>query len=192
MRIVSADFIRAAESKKDYPNSAMKEIAFAGRSNVGKSSAINTLLGRRNLVRTSKTPGRTRNLNFFLINEHFFFVDLPGYGYAAVPQEIRRRWGPMIESYLTQRTQLAGVVLMLDARLEPTEADLGLMKFLQGHVIPFIVVVTKSDKLSRSQITSRKQSVEARVTQEVPVLIFSSVNGYGKNQLWNEIKKLIE
>jgi GTP-binding protein len=131
-------------------------------------------------------------LNFYLINERFMFVDLPGYGYAKAPQEVRRKWRPMIETYLTKRRQLAGVVVIVDSRRPQTEADLSLMTFLQSHEIPFVVTITKADKLSRGEMVLCKRSVGARLGAEVPVVMFSSVNGQGKNQLWKEIKKLIE
>lgn len=192
MKIVSAKFIRAAESKTDFPKGGLKEVAFAGRSNVGKSSAINTLLGRRNLVRTSKTPGRTRKINYFLVNERFFFVDLPGYGFAAVPLEVRKSWGPMVQTYLMQRKELAGVVVIVDARRRPAASDLSLLEFLTHHGIHFIVTATKADKLSRSKMLFQQRSIRAHVSVEVPVILFSSMNGLGKNELWKEIKKLIE
>ena len=168
------------------------EIAFAGRSNVGKSSAINRLLGRRNLVKTSKTPGHTRNLNFFLINERFIFVDFPGYGFARVPLEVKRQWGPMIETYLKARKELAGVVTIFDARRPPTESDTTLINFLHAHGISSIIVATKADKLTRGQITAMKRNMEAQFGEHTPVVVFSAVSGLGKNQLWKEIKNLIE
>jgi GTP-binding protein len=119
MKVLSAQFMKAAERQKDYPTGGLPEVAFAGRSNVGKSSMINTLLGRRNLVRTSKTPGLTRMLNFYLINDRFIFVDLPGYGYARVPLQVKKKWGPMVETYLNTRKELTGVVVIMDARRPP-------------------------------------------------------------------------
>lgn len=192
MKITTARFLRAAECEKDYPTGKLPEIAFAGRSNVGKSSAINTLLGRRNLVRTSKTPGRTQKLNFFSVNECLIFVDLPGYGFAAVPLEIRQTWGPMIESYLRSRKELAGLVVIIDSRRPATESDLTLMRFLRERTIPFVVAATKADKLSSSGVRSQARGVEQQVGQDVPVVMFSSHTGQGKNELWKEIKKLIE
>lgn len=192
MKIRTADFIRAAERREDYPTGGLTEIAFAGRSNVGKSSTINTLLGRHNLVRTSKTPGHTRKLNFFLINERFIFVDLPGYGYAAVPKEVKRKWGPMMETYLTTRTELAAVVIIVDLRLAPTEADLKLIEFLRHHGILILVAATKADKLNRSKIRVQQGTLKAGFGEDIPMVIFSSHTGQGKNELWKEIKKLID
>ncbi len=192
MKVSSAVFIRAAERKEDYPKGGLVEIAFAGRSNVGKSSAINTLLARRNLVRTSKTPGHTRKLNFFLINERFVFVDLPGYGYAAVPAEVKRKWGPMMETYLTTREELAGVVLIADSRHGLMESDLRLIDFLRHHGIVTIVAATKADKLNRSKMRVQQGTLTKNLGAEIPVVPFSSHTGEGKNQLWKEIKKLID
>lgn len=192
MKVRTTHFIKAAESAKDYPSGGLKEVAFAGRSNVGKSSAINTLLGRRNLVRTSKTPGRTQRLNFFLVNECLIFVDLPGYGFAAVPLEVKRTWAPMVELYMTGREELVGVVVIVDARRPATESDLNLMLFLRDRGIPFVVAATKADKLSGGQARAQARSIEAQIGPEIPVVAFSSLTGQGKNELWKEIKKLIE
>ncbi len=192
MKISSARFLRAAEGKQDYPPSQLTEIAFAGRSNVGKSSAINTLLGRRNLVKTSKTPGRTRMLNFFSVNDQFIFVDLPGYGFARVPLEVKRKWKPMVETYLKERNQLAGVVLITDARRPPTESDMDLIRFLQSFRIPLVVAATKADKLTRSRLAARKKLIQQEAGPDAKVILFSSVDGRGKNELWKEVKKLIE
>jgi GTP-binding protein len=192
VKILSARFLSAAEEKKDYPVSQLTEIAFAGRSNVGKSSVINTLLGRRNLVKTSKTPGHTRKLNFFLINDQFIFVDLPGYGFARVPMEVKKKWKPMVETYLKERRQLAGVVLIIDARRPPTESDMNLIRFLQMFRIPLVVTATKADKLTRNRLAARAKLLRQEAGPEVNVIVFSSFDGRGKNELWKEVKKLIE
>ncbi|MBI4965644.1 MAG: YihA family ribosome biogenesis GTP-binding protein [Desulfomonile tiedjei] len=192
MRILSASFLRAAQDKRGYPRDGLAEIAFAGRSNVGKSSMINVLLGRRDLARTSKTPGRTRQLNFFVINDRLIFVDLPGYGFARVPLEEKARWRQLVEGYLQDRKELAGIVVIVDARRPPTESDMGLINYLLFHRIPFIVAATKADKLSNSEMGRQKKIINAEVGSQVPVVFFSSHNGYGKNHLWNEIKNLID
>jgi GTP-binding protein len=192
MKVVTAYFIRSANQKKDYPRLGPTEIAFAGRSNVGKSSAINTLLARHNLVPTSKSPGRTRKLNFYMINDRFIFVDLPGYGYAEVPAEIRKKWAPMIEEYLSNTSQLAGVVAFVDARRPPTDSDMALVEYLKSRGIPAIVAATKADKLSRTQAAASKRQIMEKVGEDVPVVLFSSLNGMGKKELWKEIKSLIE
>jgi GTP-binding protein len=192
MKVFSATFLRAAQNRAGFPKGGLAEIAFAGRSNVGKSSMINALLGRRAVARTSKTPGRTRQLNFFLINDQIVFVDLPGYGFARVPLAEKERWQRLVESYLENRNELAGTVVIVDARRPPTESDMNLIAYLQFHQIPFIVAATKADKLSRGEIVRQRNVIIAEVGSDVPVVFFSSQNGYGKNQLWNEIKNLID
>jgi len=192
MKVTTASFLCAAEEEKDYPKKGFKEIAFAGRSNVGKSSLISTLLGRRGLVRTSKTPGQTKRLNFFLINDRLIFVDLPGYGFAAVPQEVKKKWGPMVRTYLTVRKELAGVVVIVDSRMLPTETDMQLLQFLQHSCIPVVVAATKSDKVTRSRAIASERAIKGLLGDRIPVVIFSSHDGHGKNELWKEIKNLIE
>jgi GTP-binding protein len=192
MKVTSASFLRAAQDKKDYPRDGLVEIAFAGRSNVGKSSAINALLGRRNLVKTSKTPGHTRKLNFFLINERLIFVDFPGYGFARVPLEIKRQWATMVDTYLCSRKELAGVVSIIDARRPPTASDMALIDYLKAHKVRHIVVATKADKLTHSEIMAMQRNIQAEIGSMNPLVIFSAMSGLGKNELWNEIKNLIE
>jgi GTP-binding protein len=192
MKIVSATYMKSAEDKKGYPAGGLTEIAFAGRSNVGKSSMINTLLGRRNLVRTSKTPGRTRKLNFYLINGRFVFVDLPGYGFARVPLQERKKWRPMVETYLTGRKELAAVVIITDARRLPTDMDKELVTYLRAHEMPFIVVATKADKLSTAELAFQRRALDAAIGTGMPVVFFSSLTGLGKNELWKELKSFID
>lgn len=192
MRVNKAIYLCAAEDKSHYPRTGLKEIAFAGRSNVGKSSMINSLLGRHRLVRTSKTPGHTRKLNFFLIDDRLVFVDLPGYGFAAVPPEVRRKWRPMVETYLKEREELKGVVVIVDSRMPPTESDLNLIEFLRAHSIPFLVVATKADKIGRAHAASMRRSTKALLGDDVPVVIYSAHDGQGKNELWKQIKSLID
>ncbi len=187
-----AKFLQAAQDKKNFPKKGLVELAFAGRSNVGKSSLINTLLGRRNLVRTSKTPGQTRKLNFFLIDEKLIFVDLPGYGFAKVPMAVKREWGPMVENYLKGRKELAGVILTVDARHALTDSDKLMLDFLHSFGAPIIIVATKSDKLPRTKLELRRRNLEAQLGNLAPVIICSSHDGTGKKELWKEIKKLIE
>jgi len=192
MKIFGANFLRAAQDKKDYPKGGLQEIAFAGRSNVGKSSAINTLLGRHNLVRTSKTPGHTRKLNFFLINDSLIFVDFPGYGFARVPKEMQRAWAPMVEQYLEDRKELAGVVIIVDLRRLLADADVHLITFLQSRRIPVVVAATKADKLARGAMLVQQRAVKGQLGDHVPVVAFSAHTGMGKNELWKQIKSLIE
>ncbi len=191
MKVVSAAFVRAAVSVKDYPPGHLKEVAFAGRSNVGKSSMINTLLGRHNLVKTSKTPGHTRKLNFFLINDDLIFVDFPGYGFAKVPLRVRESWAGIVDTYLCERTQLAGVVAIVDARHFPTDSDVQLLQYLKSKQISVIIAATKADKLNNSQLASLPSRIRNVVEDVFPIIAFSSLTGMGKTELWREIKNLI-
>ncbi len=192
MKIFEANFLLAAQDKKGYPTGGLKEIAFAGRSNVGKSSTINTLLGRHTLVRISKTPGHTRKLNFFLINDSFIFVDFPGYGFARVPLEVQRQWAPMVEHYLEERKELAGVVVIVDVRRLSTDADVRLITYLHSRNIPVIIAATKADKLARGALSLQQRAIKAQFNDHAPVIAFSAHTGLGKNELWKEIKSLID
>src|SRR5215203_5181813 len=148
MKITSAEFIKSAFAEEHWTTDGLPEIAFLGRSNVGKSSLINSLLQRRALARTSNTPGRTQSINFFLINGSFYFVDLPGYGYAKVSKSMRADWGKMAEEYLSERPNLVLSIHLIDARHEPTELDRQLNAWLVMNELPFVVAATKADKLS--------------------------------------------
>lgn len=192
MKILSAEFLLSAESLAGCPKLGLPEVAFAGRSNVGKSSLINTLLGRRNLVKTSKTPGHTRKLNFFLINESFVFVDMPGYGFARVPEEMRRKWGPMVETYLTGRRELRGLVLIVDVRHPLTAMDKDLAEFLDHHGTRAVIAATKADKLKKSAMMRQKKLVQADLDEDFPLVLFSSHDGLGKKELWKEIRNFME
>jgi GTP-binding protein len=148
--IKSTEFIKGAVYPDHYPEGDQPEIAFVGRSNVGKSSLINVLVNRKNLVRTSSTPGRTQCINFFEVNKQFMLVDLPGYGFARVPLAVKKQWAPMIEKYLTVRKNLHGVVLILDIRRTPSTEDVRLLDWLRKFSIPPLLVVTKCDKVSNN------------------------------------------
>jgi len=182
--IKSAEFVKAAVKRDQYPPADLPEVAFAGRSNVGKSSLINCLLQRKKLVRTSRTPGRTQTLNFFLINQACYFVDLPGYGFAKVPEAVRAQWRPMVETYLTERKSLRGVVQIMDARRPPTVDDLQLWNWLRVQRIAAIAVLTKADKMSRGK--NHPALLAASASLAVPVeelVLFSAVTGQGRQQL---------
>ncbi|MBE0556040.1 MAG: YihA family ribosome biogenesis GTP-binding protein [Proteobacteria bacterium] len=189
MKILSAEFVLSAREPVHYPPALLPEIAFAGRSNVGKSSLINRLVNRRGLARTSNTPGRTQEINFFSVNERFGFIDLPGYGYAKVPEKIRSHWGPMIETYLGGRRTLRLVVLILDIRRDPSEEDRQLIGWLQYYRLPLLVVLTKIDKVSRGQRAERQRRIggDLELPPAVPFLLFSAKTGEGKDLLWREI-----
>lgn len=182
--IKSAEFVKAAVKRNQYPPAELPEVAFAGRSNVGKSSLVNCLLRRKKLVRTSRTPGRTQTLNFFLINQACYFVDLPGYGFAKVPEAVRAQWRPMVENYLTGRPTLCGVVQIMDARRPPTVDDLQLWNWLRVQRIAAIAVLTKADKLSRGK--NHPALLAASASLAVPVeelVLFSAVTNLGRQQL---------
>ena len=190
MKITSADFLKSAFNEGDWPPDAKPEVAFMGRSNVGKSSLINSILGVRGLARTSSTPGRTQSLNFFTINNQFRFVDLPGFGYARVPKALRSSWGEMVTSYLAKRQQLVLSIHIVDSRHEPTQLDLQLHEWLIHSDKPRLIVATKSDKLSNNEL---KQSLERvkRVFTTDSVGAFSAKTGRGRQEVWQMIEAVV-
>ena len=193
MIIRSAKFICSAVTPEHYPPADLPEVAFAGRSNVGKSSLINKILNRKKLVRTSKTPGRTQLVNFFEINEIYRFVDLPGYGYAKVPADVKKRWRPMVETYLTSRSNLRGLVLLLDIRREPSKEDLNLWHWLQTMSIEVVTVITKVDKLSRNKRNKQLAAIARTLGCKKEELIeFSAISGEGREEIWRELHRLLE
>lgn len=157
--IVRAEFLTSAVRRKGYPQPPRPQIAFAGRSNVGKSSLLNCLVRRRNLARTSASPGHTQQINFFLVNDRWHYVDLPGYGYAKAPQREQEKWRRMIEEYLLDNTDLKLVVLLLDSRRKPSELDDQLVDFLSHHNVPVMLVLTKSDKLKSGALKKARQAI---------------------------------
>jgi len=166
----------------DFPRDQRPEIAFCGRSNVGKSSLLNTLTNVRGLARTSSTPGRTQTINFFVINESMYFVDLPGYGYAKVSKTVRESWGPMIEDYLRNREQLNLAVMIVDSRMAPTDSDVMVKQWLDRCRIPTTVVLTKTDKISNNQLhQALRQGTQTLDTKEI--IAFSAVTGAGKDAI---------
>ncbi len=193
MKISSADFIKSATKPGNYPPPELAEIAFVGRSNVGKSSLINVLVNRRNLVRTSSTPGRTQLLNFFNINQSFSLVDLPGYGFAKVPLAVKKAWGPMMRTYLEVRESLKGVVFILDIRRLPREEDIQLLDWLEEFGVPTIPVITKIDKLNRSQRDKHvTQIAEATGLPKEAFSLFSAHTREGKDEIWERIEDALE
>jgi GTP-binding protein len=193
MLIKSAEFVTSAVKPTQYPPADLPEIAFAGRSNVGKSSLINTLVNRKRLVKTSATPGRTQLINFFNVNDAFHLVDLPGYGYAKVPAAVKRQWGPMIESYLKQRESLHGVVLIIDIRRTPGNEELNFIDWLNQYGRPVILTLTKTDKLSKNKITQRCQAIAQRLGfHKSDLILFSAKTRRGKSDVWHAIAQLID
>lgn len=192
MKILSAEFIISAARPEQFPGDSRPQIAFAGRSNVGKSSIINSLLHRKNLVKTSATPGKTQLINFFLINDDLYFVDLPGYGYARAPQAVLDSWAPMIEGYLRYSPRLAAVVVLMDSRREPDGRDALLMEWLRQNDIPAICALTKADKLNRQESERAKRHVGSKLGLDSPLLLTSAKKGQGMKELWAEITKRIK
>jgi GTP-binding protein len=191
MKIVKAEFLKSVFTEEDWPRDSKPEIAFLGRSNVGKSSLINSLLAVRGLARTSSTPGRTQSLNFFLINDQFKFVDFPGFGYARVPREIKSSWGEMATGYLAKRRQLVLSIHIVDSRHEPTKQDLQLHEWLEESAKPRLVVATKSDKLSNNELRKNLEHI-ARVLNDDSVMAYSAKSGRGRDELWRAIKSAIQ
>jgi GTP-binding protein len=174
------------------PDLKLPEVAFAGRSNVGKSSLLNKLVHRKKAARVSNTPGRTREINFFEVNGTFILADLPGYGYARVSKERKATWRPLIEGYLAGTATLRGVVLLLDARRHPSDDDLHMLEFLAHIEVPTIIVATKVDKLLRAQRSSRVGSLAREAGVELEQVIpFSAVSGEGRDELAEAVEQLV-
>lgn len=191
MDVHSAEIIISAVSPAQYPETDLPEIALAGRSNVGKSSFINTLINRKNLARTSSKPGKTQTLNFYLIENALHFVDVPGYGYAKVSKTERAKWGQMIETYLSERQQLRAVISLVDLRHKPTEDDIQMYQFLKYYDIPVIVVATKADKIPRGKWNKHESVVKKALDFDGndDFIVFSSETKMGKEAAWAAIEK---
>ena len=191
MEIKSAEFITSAVKPSQYPLPEFPEIAFAGRSNVGKSSLINVLVNRRRLVKTSRTPGRTQLINFFLINDILSFVDLPGYGYAKVPAAVKKKWGPMIETYLSSRKSLKGVILIMDIRRSPGEEELNFIDWLASEDLACLMVLTKADKLSKTRQDKQHVMIATAVgRKKEDLLLFSAKTKKGKQHIWQALENI--
>jgi GTP-binding protein len=193
MLIKKAEYVASAVNQAQYPVENIPEIAMAGRSNVGKSSLINRFLGRRNLARTGGTPGKTQTLNFYRINEEWFFVDLPGYGYAKVAKEIKARWGKMMEEYLGRRTNLLAVIQIVDIRHEPSQEDREMQRWLRQKGIPTLIVATKVDKVSRSKWPKNLKIIaqSLNIDDWQLILPFSAETGIGKEELHEAIEQIL-
>ena len=191
MKISTARFVKSATRPDGFPRDQRPEIAFCGRSNIGKSSLLNILTNSHGLARTSSSPGRTQTINFFLINERIYFVDLPGYGYAKVPKALKENWGAMIEGYLQDRDQLKLALMLVDSRMAPTDSDVTMKQWLDHHRIPNAVVLTKTDKVSRSQL-SQALRTGAQTLNTKEIIPFSAVTGSGKDELLTRIRAAID
>ena len=191
MKITTAEFVKSAFNESHWTSDGLREISFLGRSNVGKSSLLNSLLQRKGLARTSNTPGRTQSINFFLVNEKFYFVDLPGYGYAKVSKTMRADWGKMAEEYLAKRRELVLSIQLIDSRHAPTELDLKLNEWLIFNQKKHIVVATKADKLSSNKLNKSFQEME-KTLPESKIILYSAETGKGRDELWREILNSLE
>lgn len=194
MQVNFADIVMSAVSPAQYPTEGYPEIALAGRSNVGKSSFINTLLNRKKLARTSSKPGKTRTINFYDINHEFFFVDVPGYGYAKVSKKEREKWGTMMNEYFTQRKELVLTILLVDFRHEPSPEDCQMYDFLKYYDLPVLVVATKADKISTSKWNKHTNVIKAALDfeeDEDQFLIYSSETKEGREEAWKIISSAV-
>lgn len=192
MKILSAKFMTSAAKPPQFPADDKPQVAFAGRSNVGKSSLINAILNRKSLVKTSATPGKTQLINFFLINEQFYCVDLPGYGYAKAPRSVVDAWAPMIEGYIKDSPQIRVVVVLLDIRREPDERDARLIAWLAHYCVPVCYVLTKADKLKRGEMARARQSIAKKLGLAGPPLLTSVLTGQGIVELKAEIVRRLK
>lgn len=193
MKVNSAEIVISAVRPNQYPEGHLPEFALAGRSNVGKSSFINKMLNRKALARTSSKPGKTQTLNFFLINELLYFVDVPGYGYAKVSKKEREAWGKMIETYITSREQLKAMLLIVDLRHPPSKDDVMMYEFLKHYGIPVIIIATKADKIPKSKwqkhLKITKETLD--LDPEDSIILFSSETGEGKDKAWSVLGSLM-
>ncbi|MEX1140553.1 MAG: ribosome biogenesis GTP-binding protein YihA/YsxC [Bacteroidota bacterium] len=194
IKITSAEFLQGVADLRQLPKRELKEILFIGRSNVGKSSLLNKLCNRKNLARSSATPGKTREINYYLINDDQYFVDLPGYGYAKVPEQMRAGWKKLIEDFLKRGEPIAIAMQLIDSRQEPTPLDLMMMDWLEYYEIPYVLILTKSDKLPVSKLGKQIEAYKDRFQSQLiegccrGIVPFSVVSGEGKNDLMKMIE----
>lgn len=194
MKIVKSDLHATAVSQKQYPKDDLPEIAFVGRSNVGKSSFINSMIKRKNLARTSSKPGKTRTINFYTINDEFRFVDLPGYGYANVSETEQKKWSHMIEEYLYKRKNIREIILIVDIRHEPTNQDLMMYSWLKAFGYKGIVVATKSDKISKGNRLKHLNIIRKKlnIKDDSLLVCYSSTNRLNKEKMWEIFEKSLK
>jgi len=194
MKIVTVEFVVGVANLKQLPKDNFPEIVFIGRSNVGKSSLLNKLCNRKGLARISSTPGKTRELNYYLVNKEMYFIDLPGYGYAKVAEQVKAGWTSLIESFFHDRRQIALGVQIVDARLGPTELDTTMMGWLDFYDVPFVLVLTKADKIPFNKLQTQMKNVQDRLAKYAhlsSVLQFSAVTGDGRSDLLNTIESFV-
>lgn len=190
MKVHNVEMVISAVRPEQYPEGGLPEFALAGRSNVGKSSFINRMIGRKSMARISSKPGKTQTLNFYKIEEQLFFVDVPGYGYAKVSKTEREAWGKMIERYITGREELRAVVQIIDLRHPPTQDDIMMYDFMKHYEIPCIIIATKADKIPKGKWDKHKKIVRETLEMEKddPLIVFSSESGLGQEAVWKEIE----
>lgn len=192
LKIKKSQYVASAVYPDQYPEAIVPEIALAGRSNVGKSSLINTLINRHGLARTSSQPGKTQTINFYMINDAWYFVDLPGYGFARVSRDTREQWGKMIEKYFEKRTALKEIWQLVDIRHPPTEQDRQMFEWINFQTFPRIVIATKADKLSKNQRMKSLKIIRQELNiKEDEIVVFSAETGEGKEELLNRIEHLL-
>lgn len=187
-----ANFVKGAMAPSDFPEHDLPELAFIGRSNVGKSSLLNSIVRRKNLARISSTPGKTQEINFFVVNQEWVFADLPGFGYAKISKQMREKWEKLNMDYLAGRKNLKLTCILIDSRHDPQKVDLALLEFLEFNEIPYLVVLTKCDKISKKAIADRQKQITdflAKCNNVVDVLPYSSVTGLGREELIGVIKR---
>ncbi|MEW6622587.1 MAG: ribosome biogenesis GTP-binding protein YihA/YsxC [Bacillota bacterium] len=191
MKVTKAIYLCSAVKNEQYPAQGLPEIAFVGRSNVGKSSLINTLVNRKGLVKTSSKPGKTRTINFFEINDALNLVDLPGYGYAAVSHQIQALWASFVGEYLNKREELKGVIHLIDIRHEPTTLDVQMYEWLNKNGVPSLLVATKADKISKGQRSKHVKAIKTKldVDSQRQVIAFSAITREGKMEIWSWIRE---
>lgn len=194
MKVTNAEIVISAVKPEQYPNDALPEIALVGRSNVGKSSLINKMIQRKSLARTSSSPGKTQTLNFYLINEIFYFVDLPGYGYAKVSKTQRAQWAKFIEEYLLVRKNLKVVIMITDLRHPPTNNDIAMYDWLKHYNLSVIVIGTKADKISKGKWEKHKKIIKQTLELDPrdKIVVFSAETGVGNEELWKELMCYIQ
>ncbi|HSJ38595.1 MAG TPA: ribosome biogenesis GTP-binding protein YihA/YsxC [Planococcus sp. (in: firmicutes)] len=191
MKVNNVELVISAVRPDQYPEDGLPEFALAGRSNVGKSSFINKMIGRKSMARISSKPGKTQTLNFYKIEEKLFYVDVPGYGYAKVSKSEREAWGKMIERYITDREPLRAVIQIVDLRHPPSRDDMAMYDFMKHFDIPCIVIATKADKIPKGKWDKHKKIVRDTLEMEKtdPLIVFSSETGLGQDEAWKEIEK---
>ncbi len=193
MQVRSAEYVTSIGAVDQIPTDTGSEVAFVGRSNVGKSSLLNRLLNRKNLAKTSNTPGKTRTLNYYRVNDAFYLVDLPGYGYAKRSHSERQRWAVLVEAYIKDRAVLRGFIHLLDARHDPTDQDLEMVRWLLQTEKPFLLVATKADKLSGSRLKVRLDRTRSLLpdAEAFDLVPFSATTGRGRQEVWTWIQEIL-